>query len=95
MTSRNINMPGFLAEESLRPSQRHFVTRALAGSSQTDLLTPQVLTPPTRRGCWCSEPDVRRVCNSAGVCKNVAVCLQYVCPGGNDIDDPGDFFGGD
>ncbi len=93
MTSQNISMPGFLAEESLRPSQTHFRTKTIFGFSQTGLLTPQRFTLPNKGKCWCSEPDLKTVCTSAGVCHEVPVCLQYSCPGSNEYDDPGDYFG--
>jgi hypothetical protein len=84
-----MRVPGFTAETSLGRSFGRY--RAQISSSSVGSGYVQALAP-----CYCSEPDIREICTSAGHCYNKKICLQWVCPSrGSEIDDDnlGDFFG--
>ena len=95
-----MTQPGFSAEASLFKTARHYRTSwngsSVAGAEHAmlQLTTMPRLTKQLPDGtvCWCSEPDIRTVCTSSG-CREQEVCLQWFCPGGQDVDE--DYFGPD
>lgn len=85
-----MRIPEFTAALSLGKSRGHYSTRAFPG-----LIGSGSIQPQADWGCWCSEPDIRRVCTSPGHCYNKIVCLQWFCPGGGGGIDDGDGDGND
>jgi hypothetical protein len=84
-----MRVPGFSAEASLGRSLRRYRAQISFGSVGSGSVQAQA-------ACYCSEPDIRRVCTSTGQCHNEKVCLQWVCPSrGSTVDEDslGDFFG--
>lgn len=77
-----MRIPEFTGEASLGKTRGHYQTQISVGSVSRGFV-PALSTA----GCYCSEPDLKRVCTSSGQCYNEKVCLQWVCPGGTDIDD--------
>jgi hypothetical protein len=78
-----MNMPGFTAESSLGKVRGRYQTQISVGSVSRGLV-PALGTS----GCYCTEPDIKRVCTSSGQCYNETVCLQWFCPSkGSTIDD--------
>jgi hypothetical protein len=93
----NMRIPEFTAALSLGKTRGHYRTRGFqvlsGGSSTLSHATPEGVVPAQSHwGCYCTEPDIRRVCTSPGHCYNKIVCLQWSCPGGgSDLDgDDGD-----
>lgn len=77
----SVKMPGFTAEASLGESRGHYQAQAFLGSAGRGSVEAQA-------ACFCSEPDIKRVCTSPGHCYNQTVCLQWFCPSkGQEIDD--------
>lgn len=87
---KQMRLPEFTADTSLAPSRGHYGARLTANVPGSITLQAQTT------GCFCSEPDFRRVCTSPGHCYEQKVCLQWSCPGrGSEIDDDdlGGYFG--
>jgi hypothetical protein len=84
-----MRIPEFSAEASLGKSRGHYQAQISVGSVSRGFV-PALSTT----GCFCTEPDIKRVCTSSGYCYNQKVCLQWFCPsrGGATVDD--DDFGG-
>jgi hypothetical protein len=70
-----MRIPEFTAEASLRNSRGQYQAQVSVGSVTPGSVQAQHLGP----GCWCSEPDYKRVC-TGGHCKMVEVCNQWSCP---------------
>lgn len=78
-----MRIPEFTAEASLGKSHGHYQTLISTGSASSGLVPAQ-----SHAGCYCTEPDIKRVCTSPGHCYNQTVCLQWSCPSrGSEIDD--------
>jgi len=76
-----MRIPEFTAEASLGKARGHYQTQISLGSVSTGSV-------PAQAGCYCSEPDFKRVCTSPGHCYNQKICLQWFCPSkGQEIDD--------
>lgn len=85
-----MRIPEFTAEASLGNSRGHYQARISVGSVSGGFV-PALSTA----GCYCTEPDIKRVCSSSGQCYNEQVCLQWFCPSKGDTiddDDLGGFF---
>jgi hypothetical protein len=84
-----MTIPGFTSDASLYRSSERYRTQISRGTITLTLGTvqPQLENLP----CWCSEPDVRRVCTRSG-CYWKHVCLQISCPSRSGEIDPGDLF---
>jgi hypothetical protein len=78
-----MRIPEFTAEASLGKARGHYQAQISVGS-----LTPGFVPALSTAGCYCTEPDIKRVCTSSGQCYNEKVCLQWFCPSrGSTIDD--------
>lgn len=80
-----MRIPEFAAALSLGRTRGHYRAQGFQVLNSSNSIQSQAQ-------CWCSEPDIRRVCTSPGHCYNKIVCLQWFCPGGgSDLDgDDGD-----
>jgi hypothetical protein len=76
----SVKIPGFTAEVSLGKPRGHYQTRISLNSVSGGSVQAQA-------ACFCSEPDIKRVCTSPGHCYNEKVCLQWFCPKGQSVDD--------
>jgi hypothetical protein len=91
-----MRIPEFTAALSLGRSRGHYRSQgfkvASGGRSILSPATPAMVVPAIQPqpGCYCTEPDLRRVCTSAGHCYLKHICLQWSCPDqGGGIDDNG------
>ena len=86
-----MNIPGFTADASLYKAGRFYRAIETGQSNQLrDSVRLSASHIPTRRGCWCTEPDTREVCNeTTGVCVEKPICLQWWCgfPSGGELPD--------
>ncbi len=85
---KNVSLPGFTAEGSLRASRGRYRAQMAGGSGEFDSVQPQTLQVMRKGQCWCDEPDTRIVCQG-GNCHEIPVCLQWSCPGAGIDDIPG------
>jgi hypothetical protein len=81
-------MPGFTSGASLYRSSERYRTQMSRGTITLPLGAVQ---PQWNPPCYCSEPDIRRVCTPNG-CYLKHVCLQISCPNRSGEIDPGDIF---
>jgi hypothetical protein len=75
-----MRIPEFTAEASLGKSREFYQTQISSSSAGTGSVQAQA-------GCFCSEPDYKKVCTSPGHCSYQKVCLQWFCQKGQEIDD--------
>jgi hypothetical protein len=70
-----MRIPRFSAAQSLSNRPRSYSARTQYAPSDAGPVQPQA-------NCFCSEPDSRTVCRNH-VCREVPVCLQWTCRGGD------------
>jgi hypothetical protein len=76
-----MRLPEFGAEAALERSRTHYYRSLKAGLAPSGAVRAQA-------SCFCSEPDIKKVCTSSGHCSYQKTCLQWACPGrGREIDD--------
>lgn len=70
-----MRVPKFTAEASLGTSRGYYQAQISVGS-----VTPGSVQAQHGVGCWCSEPDYKKVCTKEGDCEMVKICHQWTCP---------------
>lgn len=81
-----MRIPGFTAQQALDRSETQYRRTSFEsdGTSSVRTLSPQAFGQaygiPNKKDCWCSEPDMRTVCDHSGNCFEKLVCLQWFCP---------------
>lgn len=80
-----MRLPEFTASASLGITLRHYRTQSHSPGA-SGLVPAQ-----SPAGCFCSEPDLKKVCTSPGHCTLEKTCLQWFCPGRDQTADDDDF----